>query len=68
MHFFQNYVPFSTLTFYPLSGAPHPSVGTCMQCSCYVTAVQIFENSVEKGKMACNEQFLLFFTVFHSFG
>ena len=31
--FFQNYAPF--LTFCPQSSTPQPSVGTCMQCSCY---------------------------------
>ena len=32
----QNYAPFSTSTFYPLSSMPQPCVGTGMRCSCSI--------------------------------
>ena len=34
----------------------------------YVSAVQVFENTVEKVEIACNEQLLLFLSVFYPFG
>ena len=41
---FQNYVPFSTLTFYPLSSTQQPSVGTRMRCSLSVRILLLSYN------------------------
>ena len=39
--FFQNYVPFSTWTFYPPSSTPQPNVGTHMRRSCFHCVVYL---------------------------